>query len=149
MDTQAHNPKADVDQLNAFLRDELAAVETYEQCLEKIDKPEIASGLAELQKSHQKRVSLLSNRIQELGGTPKHESGVWGSFSKLVEGGAKMFGEKAAVSALEQGEDRGEKNYQERVDKLSAANRDFINMEIAPEHRHTHKTLERIKSVIH
>lgn len=149
MDAQTHDPKADVDQLNAFLRDEIAAVETYQQCLEKIDRPEIALGLTDLQKSHQKRVSLLSNRIQELGGTPQQESGVWGSFSKLVEGGAKMFGEKSAVSALEQGEDRGEKNYQERVDKLSTVNREFINMQIAPEHHHTHQTLERIKAVIH
>lgn len=149
MDTQTLNPEADVEQLNAFLRDELAAVETYQQCLEKIDKPEIANGLTDLQNSHQKRVSLLRKRILELGGTPENESGAWGSFSKLVQGGAKMFGEKAAVSALEQGEDRGEKNYQERVDKLSPINREFISTEIAPEHHHTHNTLERIKSVIH
>lgn len=149
METQAHDPQADIEQLNAFLRDELSAVETYQQCLEKIERPEIASSLADLQKSHQKRVSLLSDRIQELGGTPRRDSGVWGSFSKLFEGSAKLFGEKAAVSALEQGEDRGEKNYQSRVDKLSPLNQEFINTAIAPEHHHTHHTLERLKSAIH
>lgn len=149
METQAQDPKADIDQLNAFLKDELSAVETYQQCLDKIDRPEITSELSHLQSSHQKRVSLLRDRVQELGGTPKSDSGVWGSFSKLVEGGATMFGEKSAISALEQGEDRGEKDYRDRVNKLSPANQEFIKTSIAPEHEQTHSRLERLKSVVH
>lgn len=149
METQTHDARADIEQLNAFLQDELAAVETYQQCLEKIDRPQIASGLTDLQRSHQKRATLLSHRVQELGGTPETSSGMWGSFSKLIEGGAQMFGEKPALSALEQGEARGEKNYQQRSDKLTPASQSFINTSILPEHQHSHETLDRLKSAIH
>ena len=149
METQTHDAKADIDQLNAFLRDELSAVETYQQCLRKIDRPQITSGLTDLQRSHQKRVTMLSQRVQELGGTPETDSGMWGSFSKLVQGGAAMFGEKSALSALEEGEDRGVKNYQSGADKLSPANKMFINTSIIPEHHHSHDALNRLKSVIH
>lgn len=149
METQSHEAKADIDQLNAFLRDELSAVETYQQCLEKIDRPQIASGLTDLQRSHQKRATLLSQRVQELGGTPETDSGVWGSFAKLVEGGAKMFGEKPALSALEQGEDRGKENYQSKADKLSPVNKAFIDTSILPEHRHSHDALNQLMNIVH
>lgn len=149
METQAHDPKADIEQLNAFLRDELSAVETYQQCIEKIDKPELASSLTDLQRSHQKRATLLSHRVQELGGTPKMDTGIWGGFAKLVEGGAKMFGEKSALSALEEGEDRGKKSYAKGTEKLSPANQSFINSTILPEHHHSHDALNQLKSTLH
>ena len=149
METRTYDSKADIDQLNAFLRDELSAVETYQQCLEKMERPQIASGLTDLQRSHQKRATLLRQRVQELGGTPETDSGLWGSFSKLVEGGAAMFGEKSALAALEQGEDRGVKSYEKGAQKLSPDNQLFINSSILPEHHHSHDTLNRLKTVIH
>ncbi len=149
METRGQDTNADIEQLNAFLRDELAAVETYQQCIEKMDQPQVASGLTDLQRSHQKRATLLSHRVQELGGIPETDSGMWGSFSKLVEGGASMFGEKSALSALEEGEDRGVESYRSGADKLTPANRSFINTSILPEHNRSHDTLNRLKSIIH
>lgn len=149
METRTQDMKSDIEKLNAFLRDELSSVETYQQCLEKIDQPHIASGLTELQRSHEKRAQLLRQRVQELGGTPETSSGVWGSVSKLVEGGAKMFGEKAALSALEQGEDRGKDNYQTKADDLSPENKLFIKNAILPEHQMSHDTLNRLRATLH
>ena len=54
---------------------------------------------------------MLRDAIVACGGTPAEGSGAWGTFAKVVEGGAKVFGEKAAVAALEEGEDHGLADY--------------------------------------
>src|SRR5690606_5254473 len=97
----------DINQLNSFLRGELSAVETYEQCVEKMTDSSIVAQLRSLQESHRRRAELLSDRVRLLGGKPAQGSGVWGSFAKLAEGSAKIFGESAAVSALGEGEEHG------------------------------------------
>ena len=141
------NPnKQDIDQLNSFLRGELSAVETYQQCIDKIGNASIVTQLRALQESHRMRAQLLSQRISMLGGKPSDSSGVWGSFAKLVEGSAKAFGESAAVSALEEGEDHGRDDYKRDLDKLSAEQRRFVESQILPEQQRTHDELSRIES---
>ena len=107
MNMRTQDRSEDVSCLNAFLQSELSAVETYNQCIKKVDDAQIATGLADLQSSHQRRAQLLREKIRELGGTPKDSSGLWGSFAKMVEGSAGLFGDRSAISALEEGEDRG------------------------------------------
>jgi len=105
------------DQLNKCLRSELSAVETYNQALEKERK---ASGhetdfqqLASILNDHQQAASQIEAQIQSLGGTPVHDSGAWGTWSKLVMGTAKLLGDKAAIKALKEGEESGLKEYQD------------------------------------
>ena len=147
MRQQSHD--SDIKQLNNFLRNEKAAVETYQQCVEKMDDAEIAAELVSLQKSHQQRVSLLSNKVKELGGTPDSESGTWGSFAKLVEGSAKAFGKKTALSALEEGEDRGRDSYESKTKELSPECQSFITTTILPEQHRSHDELNRIIRTVH
>src|SRR5580700_2064111 len=99
-------PEKTIATLNTLLRGELAAVETYDQVLAKLTDPSTVA-LTENRDCHQKRTTALSQRILELGGTTASSSGLWGSLAKLVEGGATIFGKKAALAALEEGEDRG------------------------------------------
>src|SRR5690606_22333303 len=68
----------DVKQLNSFLRGELSAVETYDQCLEKIQNPQLSDTLRELRQSHHERARLLEEKVRQLGGEPSRESGPWG-----------------------------------------------------------------------
>src|SRR5712671_6360197 len=100
-----HSPSKSVDVLNSFLRGEISAVETYRQALDKIERGPMHAALVECMHSHEGRVRLLTDRIRSIGGDPAKASGPWGAFAKLVEGSAKAFGEKAALSALEEGED--------------------------------------------
>lgn len=137
-----------VDVLNSFLRGEISAVETYRQALEKVERPQLASELQNCLQSHQRRVTLLSDQIRNLGGTPTTSSGVWGAFAKVVEGGAKAFGEKAAVAALEEGEDHGRNDYRDDIDKLDAATRQVIQDQVLPEQRRTHDTLSALKKTL-
>lgn len=149
MTMQTYNRSDDVKCLNLFLKNELSAVETYQQCIKKLDDEKIASGLADLQNSHQRRVQLLRQKIAELGGDPVDSSGLWGSFAKMVEGSATVFGDKSAIAALEEGEDRGRDNYIDKSDELSPEVQRFVNAELLPEQRRSHDMLNRIQQMVH
>lgn len=139
--------KKDIDQLNEFLRNELSAVETYEQCIEKVDDTEISQGLVLLKNSHQERVAKLTQRVQQLGGEPSSSAGAWGALTKLLEGGAKLFGEDSALSMLEEGEDKGRDDYQKHLDDLLPENKAFIQGEILPEQKRSHDQLNNLMAV--
>jgi uncharacterized protein (TIGR02284 family) len=134
-----------VDVLNSFLRGEISAVETYRQALEKVTEPQVRTPLQECLQSHSQRVTLLSEQVRTLGGSPSTSSGVWGAFAKVVEGGAKAFGDKVAVAALEEGEDHGRNDYKRDLDKLDAATRQVVQSRIVPEQQRTHDTMSRLK----
>jgi hypothetical protein len=134
--------------LNSFLRGEISAVETYRQALDKIEAVPVRTTLEGCLRSHQTRVQLLRSRIEMLGGDPAHESGPWGAFAKLVEGGAKVFGAKAAIAALEEGEDHGRNDYQRDIDKLDAESREIIEREVLPEQERTHKEMSTLKQAV-
>jgi bacterioferritin (cytochrome b1) len=137
--------------LNKFLRGELSAVETYRQAIDRLAASACAADLTENKRSHEQRVEMLRNQVLRLGGTPADDSGAWGSFAKLIEGGAKLFGEKAAIAALEEGEDHGLKLYRSNSDiaKLDLATRDFVERSLLPEQERSHRTTSRLKHAQH
>src|SRR5437763_16680602 len=105
-----------VDSLNELLRGEISAVETYRQAIEKLGGSATRRQLEDCRRSHEGRVAKLRDHVARLGGEPAKESGAWGAFARLFEGGAKVFGERAAVAALEEGEDHGLKLYRADLD---------------------------------
>jgi uncharacterized protein (TIGR02284 family) len=138
--------ETDVDQLNSFLRGEISAVETYDQALEKLrDHPQLVTVLRDCRESHQRRVELLRQEVARAGGEPATGSGIWGGLAKLVEGGAKAFGDKAAIAALEEGEDHGRDDYREDVDELSPAIRALVESRLLPEQMRTHDAIKALK----
>lgn len=142
------NPnERDIDQLNSYLKGERSAVETYDQAIEKLDDHGIRMQLQQLRESHQQRVQKLVQRISMMGGEPADDSGVWGAFAKLVEGGAKIFGQDAAIATLEEGEDHGKKDYSRDLDELTPQTRRFVQSELVPEQQRTHDALSALKKL--
>jgi len=94
-------------------------------------------------------VSKLREQVASLGGEPAKDSGAWGGFARLVEGGAKAFGEKAAVAALEEGEDHGLKLYRGDLDKLDATARQFVESDLLPAQERTHQFMSTLKRTLH
>jgi uncharacterized protein (TIGR02284 family) len=137
--------QADVAHLNSFLRGELAAVETYDQALARIDDADIRDPLREVRASHDRRASLLRQRILVLGGEPASSAGVWGGVAKLVEAGAAMFGVSPAVAALEEGEDRGRDTYRSDLRDLSPETQAFVSSAVLPEQLKTHDVVRNVK----
>ena len=134
--------------LNSFLRGEISAVETYRQALEKLEAAPLRTSLQECLRSHEMRVDLLKQRITSLGGEPSTDSGPRGTFAKLVEGGAKVFGDKAAIAALEEGEDHGRNDYRRDIDKLDPESRQLIERQVMPEQERTHEELSTLKKAV-
>jgi hypothetical protein len=137
--------KSSVDKLNEFLRGEMSAVETYQMALDKIQgssatRDELMVNL----KSHQDRVIALQDAIVALGGTPAKSSGPWGAFAKIVEGAARMLGEKAAIDVLEEGEDHGLKDYRKDINELDTRGRQLVGGMIAMQEQ-THDRLSALK----
>ena len=134
-----------IKQLNSFLRGERSAVETYNQALDKVDDNGTRATLQSVKASHLARVQKLESKIRALGGSPSMDSGPWGTFAKAVEGGAKIFGTGAAISALEEGEDHGLSDYKGDLSDLTPDMQRFITSEILPEQRETHATMSRLQ----
>lgn len=138
--------KSSIEQLNSFLRGEISAVETYQMALEKVD--DISTARDELLvnlKSHQDRVMMLQDAIEAAGGEPATGSGPWGAFAKVVEGGAKILGKKAAIAALEEGEDHGVKDYKIDVNDLEPEARMMLETKLRPAQQQTHDRLSALK----
>jgi demethoxyubiquinone hydroxylase (CLK1/Coq7/Cat5 family) len=134
-----------VEQLNSFLRGEISAVETYRQAIEALKSSTYGSRIAECKRSHEQRVAILTEEIRRLGGTPAESSGAWGAFAKAVEGSAAALGEKAAIAALEEGEDHGNADYKRDVSKLDPEVRAVVEQRVIPLQIRTHAEMSALK----
>jgi hypothetical protein len=130
--------------LNSFLRGEMAAVETYRRALTRLGDRGEAGELRACLDSHQRRVEMLRDRVEDLGGVPADEPGPWGAFARLYEG-SEPGDEDATIAALEEGEDSGLKLYLDDVCKLDADSRRIVAREILPEQVRTHDYLSDLK----
>jgi demethoxyubiquinone hydroxylase (CLK1/Coq7/Cat5 family) len=139
--------QTDIERLNAFLRGERAAVETYSQCIDDVTSPAIVTQLRLLGQCHQLRVTALAERIASLGGSPVHSSGLWGHLAKMVQGGAGLLGDSAALAALERGEQLGSGNYND-IDDLSVETRQFVHDQLIPKQQHSYAALRHMKGVL-
>ncbi len=140
------NSTKNVDQLNSFLRGEISAVETYRIAIEKLDSGSPAlSQLVTCSKSHQQRVDKLAAKIRSLGGVPETGSGAWGAMTKALETGATAFGDKVAISLLEEGEDHGLKDYRTDLEKLDPEARMLVTNELLPRQEESHRIMSNLK----
>lgn len=117
--------------LNKCLRSELSAIETYHQALEKHRQDSANDAnfqqLNRMLDDHRDTASRLQSLMQQNGGTPSTDSGAWGTWSKTVMAAAKLFGDKAALKALKEGEENGLKDY-EKVARDSSASAEVKNI---------------------
>jgi demethoxyubiquinone hydroxylase (CLK1/Coq7/Cat5 family) len=131
-------PAETIDKLDELLRGELSAVETYDLALRSVHKTQLSHALQQLRDNHARRVDLLRDRLMAVGYEASQTSGAWGAFARLVQRGADLLGDKAAMAALEEGEDHGLQRYTEDLDALDAQTREFVRGELLPEQERTH-----------
>ncbi|MDI1230659.1 MAG: DUF2383 domain-containing protein [Methylobacter sp.] len=140
-----HNIK----KIDKLLKDELAATETYQQALDKF-REDVVLGESEylmpIYENHKDAVSSLQAEISQLEGTPSEGSGVWGTWAEIVQGGANLFGQKAILTVLLEGEKLGVESYDEALQDpdLPSAVRSLIETKLLPaQHAHI-RTLDRL-----
>jgi len=134
-----------VKHLNSFLRGELAAVETYQLALKKLDHSPHRALLEHCERSHAARARVLAEEVKTRGGQPSEGSGPWGAFAKLFETSAAAFGEKAAIAALEEGEDHGRDDYRRDLADLEPGARHRVESDVIPEQNRTHQAISSLK----
>jgi hypothetical protein len=143
------NPPSPADRahaLNDLVQGEIAAVETYGQAIEKFrGKPE-QSTLERLRAHHVEAVSQLKSHATGAA-KPATSSGPWGAFARAVEGTAKLFGSTAALKALQEGEEYGDRLYAKSLDdqRLDPAVRTLLSSTLLPRQRGHISTLDGLK----
>jgi uncharacterized protein (TIGR02284 family) len=107
-----------IDVLNKLLNNELSAMETYQQALEKLRKD---AGLGEalqllpIYEDHKAAVSSLQEQIYHLGGRPLYDSGIWEKWAKMDQEGTYLLDKEVALNALREGEQNGVEDYEQAV----------------------------------
>ncbi len=136
---QHTTPEKVISNLNSLLRGEISAVETYNQAIIHLQDEPINDLIAN-RDCHRKRVDLISGNIRQHGGVPDATSGVWGSFTRMVERGAALISNKTVTAALEEGEDRGIAQYRKPGD-LDPSSIQLIETVLLPRQLETHERM--------
>jgi osmotically-inducible protein OsmY len=123
--------ESQINGLNRCLRSELSAIETYRQALDR-DRQNYGSHmefqrLSENLRDHEDAHARLRDAIRSWGGEPSNDAGAWGTWSKIIMGAAKLFGDRAALKALKEGEESGLEEY-ERYMREHARSQDDLRL---------------------
>jgi uncharacterized protein (TIGR02284 family) len=140
--------KETISRLNSLLRGELAATETYQQAMAKVGNDPGSAELRKIHVEHREAANTLRQHVHQHGGQPDQDSGAWGTFSKAVEGTAKVFGNTAALKALKEGEERGMKDYSDALQdpNLPEECKSLIRTKLLPQTQAHIPVLDRLMS---
>lgn len=119
MQTQTQNNTPET--LSSLLRGEMSAMETYQKALEKVDGYPEGAQLRQIYMDHSHAVQVLRNLLMRYQAELPASSGAWGTFANAVQATANLFGDKAALKALKEGEEHGIKDYQRALDDPEVA----------------------------
>lgn len=124
----------DIDALNALLRGEVAAAETYDQVIAKFDGQPQAIDLQRIRDEHTEAAAVLRERVRHFGGDPAEGSGLWGKLTAAVTGTAKVFGPATALGTLRQGEEYGIGQYENALTdpEIDTEDKDLIRHRLLP-----------------
>jgi demethoxyubiquinone hydroxylase (CLK1/Coq7/Cat5 family) len=137
---------ASAEKLQDILRAETSAVETYELALESVTHVGLHRALQEILTSHIQRVEQVRFTLGRLGTEPAKGSGIWGAFAKALQAGADLLGDRVAITALEQGEDRILAIYTGDLSGIDQRTRSLIETDLLPLQRDTHDRCRTLKS---
>lgn len=130
-------------QLDDLIRGEMAAVKSYDEVLGKMTDAKEKERLQSMRKDHVDAVATLKQYATKEVKEDTKTAGPWGSFAEAYTGGAKLFGNKTALKALNQGEEHGVREYEEALEdeNITADLKQKIRTQLLP------KQKEHIKSI--
>lgn len=98
--------------LNLFVKEELAAIETYRQALRKIKDKPIEVELRRIQKDHEDAVRLLQEIITAGSADPMAGRTDWRKWASSLEETSRILGKKGVIKALKFGEENSVREYE-------------------------------------
>jgi glutaredoxin-related protein len=131
-------------QLDDLIRGEMAAVRTYDEVLAKVKDPDEVKSLKTMKVDHMNAVETLKRYASEDVKEDTQTAGAWGTFSRTWTKGATIFGDKTALSALNQGELHGVGEYREALEdkNVDPAVKKIIRSSLLPRQEEHVKTLK-------
>lgn len=104
-------------QMDDLIRGEMAAVKTYDTVLADMKGGSEKTRLEAIRKDHQAAVDRLSKYVAGKKDLLEDTegAGAWGGFATAWTKGAKLFGNEAALKALQTGEEHGIREYKEAL----------------------------------
>jgi uncharacterized protein YjbI with pentapeptide repeats len=127
---------AEIDRLNAYWRQEMSAVRTYDMTLERTRDPNLRRTLVELRDNHQRRAAGLRQALGAGAEEPAKTSSVWNAVARLLQRGAELLGDRGASALLE--EEQNELDVYLRDETTGGAQfAEFVHTNLVPEQRKT------------
>jgi hypothetical protein len=136
--------------LNALLRGEVAAVETYDTVLPRFMNFAPAIDLQRIRDEHADTAAVLRERVRHFGGDPAEGSGAWGKLAAAIVGTANAFGSAAALGALKRGEEYGIGRYEGTLSdpRVDESDKELIRIRLLPRCRgHVHQLSQMIEKI--
>jgi len=136
------NGTCDTDALNAVLRSQMSAVETYDQAMTKFEDQHALADLQKIREDHARAVVLLREKAAQFGAMPVESSGPWTAFEAAVTGSGNMLG----YAALKQGEQQGINEYEEALknEDVNPECKEMIRAELLPNAKMHVEELDRL-----
>jgi hypothetical protein len=106
---------SDGDYLNSLLGSQIAAVETYDLAMVKVEDPRLLADLQTIREEHVQAEILLREKILQLGGEPVEASEPWGACAAAISGNANAMGPATALAALLQGEEHAINEFEDTL----------------------------------
>jgi uncharacterized protein YjbI with pentapeptide repeats len=127
---------AEVDRLNAYWRQEMSAVRTYDMTLERTRDPNVRRTLVELRDNHQRREAALRQALGAGAEESAKTSTVWNAIARLLQRGAELLGDRGASALLE--EEQNELDVYLHDETIGGARfAEFLHTNLVPEQRKT------------
>jgi len=105
--------------LNALLRGEIAAVETYTYALTKFDDERVIAELQKIRDEHCRAVRELRDQVVQCGGNPLEGAEPWGEFVSAMSGTRPMAGPATALATLRLGEEHEASEYESALENTA------------------------------
>ena len=144
----AADPSHVIARLNSLLRGEISAAETYRSVLERMDAAGHTAhvpALLEMQTEHGRSCQLLRGRIDDLGGMPADNSGVWGIWVQTVQTTLSLLaGDAGGLRALREGEEHGQRDYETALNEVDAVTAQLIQDRLLPAQQKHLSALDRM-----
>jgi hypothetical protein len=139
--------------IDGLLKNELSALETYQQVLGTLGKKTQLGELdflMSIYEEHKEAFFSLQDKIYQLGGIPAQDSGAWGTWAKIIQAGANLLGKHSALKVLREGELTGYEEYEKalRNYELPTDIRALIETKLLPAQQKHMQTLDRLLDAV-
>jgi hypothetical protein len=136
----------DIETLNSLLRCQLAAVETYDRAIGKLEDAHVLTDLQSIREEHLQAEILLREKILQLGGEPVDASEPWGACAAAITGTEKVMGPATALAALRQGEEHSINEFEDSLkhENMTVECKNLIRSNLLPTSRKHVAELNRL-----